>query len=160
MNMVSGIFEFADCDLIVALHNDIACSDAEWDSYLALLIPYKVKRRATDRLRGFTLTDGGGPNAKQRNRLVQTVDTTLESKLFRGAVISESATIRGIVTALQWLRPSGLKCFSPQQLGLAAAYDGVHENEMPQLIKQCEGLAKQVGCRTFERSQSRLQKVG
>src|SRR5262245_44029554 len=98
--MTAMVFERVD-QVVVLCHNRQTPSMAEWDDYLNLSINSGVP---LDTLRYLIFTQGGGPNAKQRQRLqlgmrIHGVTAT------PAAVVTDSWTVRQIVTVVSWFNP-------------------------------------------------------
>jgi hypothetical protein len=161
MNMVNAMLRFTDIDLHIAVHNDKPFSDADWARYVATINAYTDETHGSwIRFRGLTFTDGAAPNSRQRRLLVATGDRVHDMQYFAGAIISDSSFVRGVVTALQWLRPSGLRCFAPEASDRALSYLGVRPEERKKFFDEAAVLARQVGCRTFIRTTSFAQEAG
>lgn len=95
--------------------------DAEWDEFLALL---SANRSRLEELRILVLTDGGGPDRGQRNRL----ERTLDGKTVRVAVVSDSAKVRFIASAIALLNRDH-RGFGTKEIGEAYAYLGLNTAE-------------------------------
>ncbi|NUP09677.1 MAG: hypothetical protein HOW73_26835 [Polyangiaceae bacterium] len=119
-------------DTLAILHMANAPSDDEWEGMLVYL-------RANWPARVVVFTDGGGPTTLQRGRL----NDALSGKPLKTAVVTSSAVVRGIVTALSWFN-AGIKTFTPDRAPAALRYLGVavdaHEHLMQQVLK----LSKQL----------------
>jgi hypothetical protein len=87
-------------------------TDEEWKYYLEV-----TEQHGIDRTTQLIFTDGGGPTSTQRKYL----NDLLAGRTVPVAVISGSATIRGVVTALSWFNRK-IKAFPPSGLGDALAY--------------------------------------
>jgi len=96
----------------VTLHGAKAPSDAEWNSFLEGM--RRIGKKAGNdfaRLCCLVLTDGGGPNAKQRAALA----AILNGQSSRVAVVSGGGPLlRAMVTALSWFNPD-TKMFAPDK---------------------------------------------
>jgi hypothetical protein len=88
--------------LIVSVHSAEAPTDEDWSAYLQLC----RRKMARERLGALAVTAGGGPNSKQRAALQE----LLRGGPVPGAVVTDSAVVRGIVTALGWFNP-GIRAF-------------------------------------------------
>src|SRR5580700_663486 len=87
-------------------------TDDEWVDYLDV-----TRQHGIDRTTQLIFTDGGGPTSTQRKYL----NDLLAGRTVPVAVISASATIRGVVTALSWFNRR-IKAFPPSGLADALAY--------------------------------------
>lgn len=106
-------------DLFFVLHTGAMPTEEEWASYMVT-----CRRVPMERMRSFIITDGGSPNAKQR----QEVNDNLKGRKSIAAVVSGSAMVRGVVTALTWFN-AGIKVFSPEESVAALKYLGLDKRE-------------------------------
>jgi hypothetical protein len=97
--------------LLVLCENDKTPSDKEWDGFLAML-PQNSEHY--QKLRILVLTTGGGPDRTQRERL----DKTLAGRPIRVAVVSDSAKVRFIASAIALINRDH-RGFSTKELSLA-----------------------------------------
>jgi hypothetical protein len=87
-------------------------TDAEWDAYVDVLMAQPFD--------GLVVwTDGVGPNAGQRKRLLARLGTREQLT----AVITSSILARGIVTALSWVNVP-IRAFSPNDVDAAIEFIG------------------------------------
>jgi hypothetical protein len=114
-NMVYAIRD----DLFVVVHRARPPTDAEWTDYLDSWKPLDMSA-----MRTLVFTDGGGPNPAQR----KAANAALAGKSSLTAVVSSSALVRGIVTALGWFNPK-IKAFGPEDAEHAFAYLGIRTPE-------------------------------
>lgn len=101
--------------VLVALHGRSNPSHDEWEAYI-----HYHKNSAIHCLRTLVVTDGGGPDAKQRamtNEYLKGVPMVV-------AVCTDSTFVRGIVTAMSWFNPR-IKAFSKAQIQDALEYLGI-----------------------------------
>jgi hypothetical protein len=98
----------------VAHHNKDEPTDLDWSDVLA----WTRDRCARPGVAKFLIvTDGGGPNAKQRSEFAKAV----ERRKTRTAIITGSAIARSILTAMQWFTPT-IRGFAPGDIDAAFAY--------------------------------------
>lgn len=98
----------------VAHHNKDEPTHLDWSDVLA----WTRDRCARPGIAKFLIvTDGGGPNAKQRNEFAKAV----EGRKTRTAIITGSAVARSILTAMQWFTPT-IRGFAPGDIYAAFAY--------------------------------------
>jgi hypothetical protein len=98
----------------VAHHNKDEPTHLDWSDVLA----WTRERCARPGVAKFLIvSDGGGPNAKQRNEFAKAV----EGRTTRTAIITGSAIARSILTAMQWFSPS-IRGFAPGDIDAAFAY--------------------------------------
>lgn len=111
-NTVQDFVTTSKGEIMVVVHTSSPPSDAEWTAYLE-----GVGSSDLQTLRSVVFTDGGAPNSAQRKSL----NDVLEGRQVPGIVISPSALVRGVVTALAWFNP-GIKVYSPEQFDDAVTY--------------------------------------
>jgi len=132
-DMATTRVEIGRMQMIIALHTKKAPSDAEWNTYIGLCQEaLKILNGDSTRLAGIAITDGGAPNAKQRALLA----TIIKDVHIRGAVVTESTLVRGVVTALSWINPQ-IKAYSPTGVVDAALHLGLTRNDVPKLWEEC-----------------------
>jgi hypothetical protein len=105
-------------------------TDEEWSQCLAMF-----RERTGQDTRCIVQTRGGGPDAKQRKVLAD----TMRNEDTRVAVMTDSIVARGILTALAWL---GLpQCgFALNDLHAAANYLGLSSEELQHAEQELERL--------------------
>jgi hypothetical protein len=119
---------------VVVVHGDAPPSDEDWDGYVSFLMEAIVGRR------GLVITEGAGPNGRQRERLVALPQVTASPF----AVVTSSAVARGIVTALSWLGQS-VKAFSPAKIDDALHHLEVPPDLRPWMLKQIASMRSELG---------------
>jgi hypothetical protein len=92
--------------LFIVAYGATSPTDEEWSDYLGL-----VQRHGIDRTQHIIFTEGGAPTSAQRRR----VAALLDGRAVPVAVLSASARVRAMVTALSWLNPR-IKAFPPSAL--------------------------------------------
>ncbi len=98
----------------VAAHNKDAPTELDWRDVLS----WTRERCAQPGIAKFlVVTDGGAPNARQRNEFAKAV----EGHETRTAVITGSTIARSVITAMQWFTP-GIRGFAPLNINDALAY--------------------------------------
>ena len=112
-----------------------APTNEEWTRCLALF-----QERAGQPSRFLVQTHGGGPDAKQRKVLAD----TLRNEDARIAVMTDSILARGILTALAWL---GLpqRGFALHDLRAAAEYLGLSSEELQHAGEELARLRYELG---------------
>jgi hypothetical protein len=111
----------------LAVHDESPPTDAEWDAYLA---------EAASSVRGtLVVTDGGGPNAKQRAAIANIAGIAE----LPTAIITSSILARGIVTAISWLGKN-IRAFSPAEIGAAMDYLGIGSSKRAELSQRIARL--------------------
>jgi hypothetical protein len=105
-------------DLVMGVYGPQAPTDEEWEEYLEAL-----KQQADNPLPVLTVSDGGGPNAVQRRKLIA-MYTKEQGERARIAVVTDTVATYGIVTAISWFS-SGIKAFKTPNFEEALSYLGV-----------------------------------
>ena len=127
---------------LVAVHNALAPSDEEWNRYLelcrgsmpdALAAPFNMS--------GLVFTDGGGPTTPQRAALL---DVMRDARI-RSSVITTSALVRGIVTALSWFSPSSIRAFAPRDWRNAQKHLALDDDDWRACVAAADNLARDFG---------------
>jgi hypothetical protein len=142
--MVSRYRQYGDAHVALAVHTHRAPSDPEWQEYLDCV--QEMLRHTGSRFKqcaGLAITDGGAPSAAQRHRFV----TTLGEQRPVAAVVTDSALVRGVVTALAWFSV-GIRSYSPaafaaglRHVGIAQAY---HATVMQDILDASRELSSSV----------------
>jgi len=111
--------------LVVSVANDARITNSFWEEYLRQA--QAVHRDGGDYAALLNLVMSMGPNAAQRRRLGEVADSVGLGKIMRHALLTESAAMRGIVTAVQWLlrsSPAELQTYKPSERGHALDWLG------------------------------------
>src|SRR5262245_9124536 len=103
---------------MIVVHTAEAPSDDEWNAYIQ-----DLERTISEVTGTIVITSGGGPNSSQR-RAVNALMAREGRKQYRGAVVTESLLVRGIVKALSLFNP-GIRVFRPDALDPALAHVGL-----------------------------------
>jgi hypothetical protein len=110
--------------VVISLHRHDAPSPEEWYEYLqALEVAMVALKGDTRGIRGLSISDGGGPSAKQREELNEFM------RQFTGgrgtvAIVTANPIVRGIIKALSWFNPQA-RGFAPDELTKAVDYLGL-----------------------------------
>jgi hypothetical protein len=113
-------------DLALYAHTAADVDQDEWDRACAELSKLE-SRLDLDRCRALIITDGGGPNMRQRAQLFGGV---LQSVGIRSAAISNALAHplkRGLVKAVTWANPSFIGV-GPEQWRQALAHIGLDDD--------------------------------
>lgn len=114
-------------------------TDHEWDSYIRFLRENLVPGVAP---RSLVITDGGGPNSAQRTRLTELISEHAgEIKI---AVVTSSAVVRGIFTAMSWFATFNYRAFSPAQLDEALAFLDVSRSTVLEMKAAIVSMRKKI----------------
>jgi hypothetical protein len=120
-------------DIFVFLHNKEAPEREPWTRTMEQFEAYAIKHeRDISRLCVLVFSDGGGPDAVQRDQLKQFYKKYGAG--VRSSIISDSTLVRGVVTALSWLNPV-MKAFSPKDLRAALNHIGLGEKAGPEVLR-------------------------
>jgi len=120
VNMGSSIVTHTLKSLEVLVLGESPPTKQDWDAHCA----YITQTVAAGRLPKYIIavTEGGGPNAAQRQQLVNVLPKGFRPE--RMAVCSSSMVTRGILTALAWLGLDGTKSFQFDELYEAWSWVG------------------------------------
>jgi hypothetical protein len=92
-------------EVVLALHTADDPSDTEWQSYIELLEGAKrTSRGSTASVRSLAVTDGGAPNAKQRDLTSKVAGGPLKTTAISNTL--SNPIKRGITTAISWVNPA------------------------------------------------------
>ena len=134
--------------VLVAVHSANAPSDEEWAEYLAFCM-----RLPSTCWRTLAVTEGGGPNAKQRRRMQEEY---LRNHRMRVAVVTDAFVVRGIVTALSWFNKE-TRWFPSLGLRDALGYLEIRSTAAEGVLDGVARMKEEVSGRhppSFERAQS------
>jgi hypothetical protein len=109
----------------VLVHGRGDPTNAEWSSWVRAYTAGAVEHGARELL---FVTDGGGPNAKQRHELIAALYKSLgdSAELVRTAFCTDSPAARGIALAIGWQgAPAHFRLFGTAELQAALAFLGV-----------------------------------
>jgi len=131
------VFRVFGGSLMVLRENKTTPSDADWDAFLAELT---AQRPNFKNLRIVVFTDGGGPSSAQRKRLA----VALGGEAVRVAVVTESATVRFIVSSIALLNKS-IATYHPKDVDKAFAWLALSPSEQKQVEHAREQLGPLIG---------------
>jgi hypothetical protein len=110
--------------VVVSLHRVEEPTDAEWSEYLEALSNAMIALKGDSRgIRGLSVSDGGGPNAKQRERLNNFMRRYTDGH-GTVAIVTANYIVRAIIKALSLFNPQA-RSFSPEELPAAIDYLGL-----------------------------------
>lgn len=132
--MVHGIWR-GSLSILVALNNREHPTTGEWDAYCDTVRGFLADPAGTAHLRALSISDGGGPTARQRSQ----VAALTGAYHTRWALVSSSRFARGIGMALAWAI-GGFKAFAPQELRQTLHYLDVSAEETPGLVRAIHEL--------------------
>jgi hypothetical protein len=143
------------CDTtIVFVCGDASLDDGEWGEYLEFL---KEEFGSGRRNRSLVWAPTAQPNSIQRGRL----NVVLEELKVRGiavksAVITNSALVRGVITALQWFNRDVFRTFAPADVQSALKFLGLESYR----AMEAEDTLRRLEKRLALESQSDRAKAG
>jgi hypothetical protein len=118
--------------IVLAVHGEHAPSDVEWDAYMRM--------STAPGIRGLlVLSEGGGPSARQRTSIARFPHL----KPLPTAIVTSSAAVRGVVTAIWWLGKN-IRAFRPEELDHAFQYLGIGEGLREQLLGRLSALKNEL----------------
>lgn len=128
--------------LVYAVHDGRAPSDEEWSEYVANCRALLERVSDGSKVGGLAITDGGAPNARQRRLVIGVVSELAGEGMarIRSSVISESALVRGVVTAFSWHIPE-MRIFAPSAVRVALDHVDVTTAEIGVVLRDLEQLA-------------------
>jgi hypothetical protein len=100
--------KFEHCIVFVCGH--AALDDHEWRAYLDFISKNLTPDGPN---RSFVIAPGSALTSTQRRELASTIQPF--SKTLKSAVVTESAVVRGIITALEWFHRDVFRIFSPSE---------------------------------------------
>lgn len=130
---------------VYAVHDHRAPSDEEWGAYLAACSEVIANCPDPQGASALAITDGGAPNAEQRRAVVALVQQHYGKGVerIRSAVVSDSAVVRGVVTAFSWHIPE-IRIFAPVAIDPALEHARLASADFPIVLSDLEELATTV----------------
>jgi hypothetical protein len=101
---------------VVFVCGERAIDDRDWDAYLGFVGEVLKEGLANRSL----VMAKGSLTSTQRKKLARVVEPY--EKTLKSAVVTESAIVRGIVTALQWFHRDVFRIFAPSEIDSALAF--------------------------------------
>jgi len=119
----TSVIELRRLVVVVMLHTEVDPTAGDWDRAMTHLTELRRARKVTvDRMRQIVVSDGGAPNALQRNRFLRNVYDGLPHKLaVVTSVLPSNPVKRGIATALSWTNPA-IRFYEPEEFLEALGY--------------------------------------
>jgi len=109
-------------------------TDAEW-----AVCADKFRSMDLRHLRVLIYTEGGAPSAAQR----KVMNDVVNGRTFPTALVSSSAMMRGIATAMSWFN-KGIKAFEPDAIEDALAYMEVPQDRVSFFLSEIENLLSEI----------------
>jgi hypothetical protein len=125
--------------LLLVVHPSRPPSGAEWDHF----VTFSREKQQKGPIQMLVVTQGGAPNAAQRIQC----RVLFESGPLPVAVLSDSALVRGVVTALSWFNP-GIRGFSFRAgAGIhdALKYLQLDELRVDHVLTEIRAMQREVG---------------
>jgi hypothetical protein len=138
-NMAASVIEAMGKHVLIAVHTSTTPSKDEWERYLRMTA--EVIEESHGNYVGLAVTDGGAPNSAQRAALVPLAKKAPE---VRGAAITNSILVRGIMTAMSWLLNPNFKSFTPEELAEALTHLQVHPMALTRVRDEIVKLQKEL----------------
>jgi tRNA A-37 threonylcarbamoyl transferase component Bud32 len=143
----------------VWLHTANDPAPEEWTQHCGIVADL-VRRKAGDltRVRGFVVSDGGGPNALQRRQVLKawgdSVRTAVVTPVFMSGFLK-----RGITIALSWIQPN-LRFFAPLDILRAIEHIGIDKAGFKAMLTSMREMeAHLVANRTLEILTSAIERL-
>jgi len=133
--MMSAVVE----DVLVCVHTGAAPFDHEWDAHVGAASAL-CERRGEARFNSLVVTEGGGPNARQRAALVK----ALAGKNTQLSIVSDALLVRGIVTAMSWF-VAGQRMFPVGQFSSACDHLGLHAGRAALCEREVNRMRRELG---------------
>jgi hypothetical protein len=126
-------------DCMVIVHSKDPPNDEDWNAWLEFNMRY-LKSGVT--LKCLVVTEGGAPSPTQRQLMNKKLsEFSISDSNYRNAIVTNSAFVRGVVTALSWFHP-GYRAFSTDRFDEALDYLEVAVKYRPEirlLVKSLQG---------------------
>jgi len=117
-------------------------SVADWAEYMKALHAEEKKGIDVTMMRTLVFSDGGGPNSTMRKQ----ASDLLKGRATPLAIVTGSAMMRGIITALSWFNPEA-RAFSPSNVGEALQFLQVPTLKFDTIKTTAQELRKSLGLR-------------
>jgi len=120
-------------DLLIFFHTKDGSPSDEMEGYFSFADADLARFR---RCRSLVFSDGGGPSAKQRQRVKLYADGVQAQRV---AILSRSNILRFIAAAVSVFLPN-LKVFEPENFANALAFLSFPQSDLPALIAKIEAM--------------------
>jgi hypothetical protein len=122
-SMITRVWHAPDDSIhvLLTLHTADPPSDEAWQIYLDGIVDI-MQRAGGDlaRARSMSISDGGHPDVRQRDRLNQLLKKVTHSRGI-AAIVTDDILARGVIRALGWFNPD-VRAFSRAMLSEAIGY--------------------------------------
>jgi hypothetical protein len=142
MEMAFKIVAHGGCHVLLWLHTSRDPPANEWMSALAEVDALRQQLGQLSTVRSLAITDGGAPNAVQRQQLYI---ESLASKTISSAAVStvlRNPVKRSIVTAILWLNPN-FRAFPPERFTMALEHLSLG-GSADVMMRELHGLQEQL----------------
>jgi hypothetical protein len=140
MNCVFRRLSIADLELFLFLHGGQPPLDHEWQASIDAYQACEEEHGDISRVRILVVTDGGAPSSRQRGKL----NDFLKGRILPISVISDSALVRGVVTAFSWFNPK-IRSFPPRLAWQACEHVNVPQRHYVRVFAEFVEMQKQSG---------------
>ena len=111
--------------VLIVVHSSAAPTATEWKRFAE---DYRRDRASLTRM--YVHTNGGGPSSSQRREIADAMgDVPL-----RAVVLTDSLVVRGIVTAMSWLKGDFMRAFSQKDSDGAMRYLDISAAERLEIL--------------------------
>jgi hypothetical protein len=128
-------------DVVLVLHNSESPDDNAWGAYIQQCMEAgRIANGDYRRIKNLVFTDGGGPNATQRQQSIDALQKFTGVKESKVAVVTNSMIARGIITVASWMNMT-VKAFSPEKAEDAGRFLGIPAEQMNRFAQAIERLS-------------------
>lgn len=107
---------------ILLYHSNKPPTVEEWNEYMDFALSVLSKH---DKVTSFILTEGSGPNARQRKELAERISDYDDIRI-QTCIFTDSKIGRGIATAFSWIKKdSSIKAYSIDAMYMGFEWAGV-----------------------------------
>lgn len=124
--------------MYVVVHGEQPPGDGEWKTYVD-----DMEKRASSVKGVLVYTLGAGPDPKQRKYVSDM--WSRRGQMLPLALVTPSAFVRGVVTALNWMLPKPIKTFTPDQLHEALDFLGITNADRKATLEGLDTFRGQLG---------------
>jgi len=134
VNMANMLHKTMEGDVVLAVHNQLAPSDAEWAAFIADIATI-AEQKGIDKIRHLIITEGGSPSSAQRKQ----INDALAGQSTRVAVVTDSRLARMATTAISWFN-RGIVAFSPDKLEAAFHHLEIPTGLRPKVVENARKM--------------------
>ncbi len=142
-SMAHRVVSLGGKHMILAVQNNTPLDQNEWTAWLNDLVALgeRVKWDPSVLIGSIAITDGGGPNARQRAEVTRAV-----TRAHPGVVaiaVTNNMLVRGILTALRWTNVN-VKAFAPTEVDALFNFCGLSATAMGEFCDIVNDLSRQL----------------